>query len=240
MASGMTVPSWALQQGSYVTSSTDSETVWESRFVSMTNRTACSFVIAGLVGACSGPPQSGRKPSKTVDQQHSEQLCTRQSQPVPKRLLNGVSLNSEDLSFARFEYEACGFRFLGVPKTKVSVCVDARGIANGPVTANHKSGNPYVRGQCSNGLAEGRWLMWLDGEIVLQADYSGGSRHGLWQRRRPDGSLLEQGRFSKDQKIGNWRYWDIRGEPPRVETHSIRPVEYRTDKRQIIEPRLPR
>lgn len=108
--------------------------------------------------------------------------------------------------------------------THISVCADANGVANGPVSGRHPDGSIFVRGQCHKGRAVGRWEQWLDGRLVRVSEYKAGKLHGEWTVWRRSGELFEQGRFFKGRKVGTWKYWDVRGIPPRLEIHRL-PVE---------------
>lgn len=73
------------------------------------------------------------------------------------------------------------------------------------------------------------YLFWVSGVLAHQERYPGGGvkvegflkrtgwsdykRHGLWTTYHPNEKTASQGRYELGHKVGEWKYWDEKGEP---------------------------
>lgn len=68
-------------------------------------------------------------------------------------------------------------------------------------------------GNMSGGLRHGPWTYRLiDGPKYLDANYKLGERDGVWTNYYPDGTIRTVRMFDEGEPIGEWKYFDARGE----------------------------
>ncbi len=67
----------------------------------------------------------------------------------------------------------------------------------------------FEKGEIKNGLREGVWLTYYPGtkDIQVETNYKNGKLHGRSVNFSPSGTIVTEGNFELDKKVGEWKWY---------------------------------
>lgn len=78
----------------------------------------------------------------------------------------------------------------------------------------HQNGNPFFKATIINDKIEGKYQIWYEnGQLAEQLNFKHQIEEGLAQFYYPNGQLAMKGTYTNGKMIGNWDFFDKKGQP---------------------------